>query len=427
MSLRKILFWCHLTAGSIAGVVIFVMCVTGVLLAGQRCVIHWAERGFRAAPKQDAQRQPLESVLENAHASKSVMPSGAIWRNDPTEPVEVTFGRGQSLLLNPYTGATLGEGAVRTRAFFHSVEDWHRWLAVSLQRRAAGRGVTGACNLAFLFLVCSGPFLWWPRTWTAAALKAGTRFNGKLTGKARDFNWHNVIGFWCCIPLALIVACAVVMSYPWANNLVYRITGNPPPPSQANAQKPGAGPAEADARSRRHANSDAAPPWQGIDELAASAEQRVTDWRTITLRLPTSPSDPNLIFSIDSGNGGRPDKRAQLTIDRKTAREVRWEPFSSYNSGRRLRSWIRFTHTGEAGGPLGQFIAAIAALGGAFLVWTGISLAIRRLRAAVTRDRASAGESRSQAIGLRRQHPRQRRSNPTSCPGLIRLPEPFAD
>jgi uncharacterized iron-regulated membrane protein len=197
MSLRKILFWCHLTAGSIAGVVIFVMCVTGVLLAGQRYVIHWAERGFRTAPQPDAQRQPLESVLEIARASKSGMPSGAIWRNDLTEPVEVTFGRGQSLLLNPYTGATLGEGAVRTRAFFHSVEDWHRWLAVLLQHRAAGRGVTGACNFAFLFLVCSGPFLWWPRTRTAAALKAGTRFNGKLTGKARDFNWHNVIGFWC--------------------------------------------------------------------------------------------------------------------------------------------------------------------------------------------------------------------------------------
>jgi len=95
------------------------------------------------------------------------------------------------------------------------------------------------------------------------------------------------------------------------------------------------------------------------------------------------------VFSIDSGNGGRPDKRAQLTIDRKTGREVRWEPFSSYNSGRRLRAWIRFTHTGEAGGVVGQFVAALAALGGAFLVFTGLSLAIRRLIASLSRDRAS--------------------------------------
>jgi uncharacterized iron-regulated membrane protein len=33
MNVRKILFCCHLTIGRIAGVVIFMMCVTGVLLA----------------------------------------------------------------------------------------------------------------------------------------------------------------------------------------------------------------------------------------------------------------------------------------------------------------------------------------------------------------------------------------------------------
>ena len=165
MNLRKVIFWCHLTAGSIAGIVILVMCVTGVLLATQRSVIHYAERGFRAAPPslskaspQMPQRLPLATLFENARAAKSAAPSGAIWRSDPTEPLEVTFARGQSLLLNPYTGTILGEGAVRTRAFFRSVEDWHRWLAVSLEHRSAGRGVTGACNFAFLFLVCSGPY-----------------------------------------------------------------------------------------------------------------------------------------------------------------------------------------------------------------------------------------------------------------------------
>jgi hypothetical protein len=87
---------------------------------------------------------------------------------------------------------------------------------------------------------------------------------------------------------------------------------------------------------------------------------------------------------IDSG-AGRPDKRAQLTLTRKTAAEVRWEPFASYSSGRRLCSWIRFTHSGEAAGVPGQTIAAIAALGGTFLVWTDLSLAVRRLAAKLTR------------------------------------------
>ena len=54
------------------------------------------------------------------------------------------------------------------------------------------------------------------------------------------------------------------------------------------------------------------------------------------------------------------------------------EGYADYNSGRKVRSWTRFLHTGEALGPLGQFVAGLASLGGAMLVWTGISLAIRR-------------------------------------------------
>jgi uncharacterized iron-regulated membrane protein len=66
-------------------------------------------------------------------------------------------------------------------------------------------------------------------------------------------------------------------------------------------------------------------------------------------------------------------------LNPKTAEVVRWEPFSEYNAGRRARSWMRFLHTGEAGGFAGQTIAAIASAGAVVLVWTGIGLAIRRL------------------------------------------------
>ena len=61
-----------------------------------------------------------------------------------------------------------------------------------------------------------------------------------------------------------------------------------------------------------------------------------------------------------------------------TAAVVKWEPFAGYNLGRTIRSWVRPVHTGEAGGPIGQFIAALASAGGAVLVYTGLALAWRR-------------------------------------------------
>ena len=74
MNVRKIIFWCHLTVGSIAGVVILTMCVTGVLLAFERQIISSAERNFRAGPPAGAQRLPLEALLEKARAVNPTAP-----------------------------------------------------------------------------------------------------------------------------------------------------------------------------------------------------------------------------------------------------------------------------------------------------------------------------------------------------------------
>ena len=98
------------------------------------------------------------------------------------------------------------------------------------------------------------------------------------------------------------------------------------------------------------------------------------------MRLPAGKS-ASVVFQIDAGDGGRPDKRAQLTLDRETGDEVRWEPFSGNTRGRKIRAWMRFAHTGEAGGLLGQSLARAASLGGVFLACTGIALAIRRFLA----------------------------------------------
>ena len=116
-----------------------------------------------------------------------------------------------------------------------------------------------------------------------------------------------------------------------------------------------------------------------LDELFLEDEQRLPGWQAITLRLPSSSGEP-LIFSIAQGNGGRPDQRAQLTLNPATGAVIRWEPFSSYNLGRRLRGWGRFVHTGEAGGVFGQTVAAAVSAAAMVLVWTGIALALRLLR-----------------------------------------------
>lgn len=65
MRLRSILFWLHLACGVLAGGVILIMSVTGVLLTYQRQITTWADtRGYDVRPA--GQRLPLQTLIDKA-------------------------------------------------------------------------------------------------------------------------------------------------------------------------------------------------------------------------------------------------------------------------------------------------------------------------------------------------------------------------
>jgi hypothetical protein len=120
------------------------------------------------------------------------------------------------------------------------------------------------------------------------------------------------------------------------------------------------------------------------------------DWAMLTLRVPASSGDP-VVFTIDAGDAGQPNLRGTLTLA-ATGSGEKWEDFSSQTPGRRVRTFLRFAHTGEVWGFFGQTIAGLVSAGGAVLVYTGLSLALRRLWAwlrRATRVAASPATSRS--------------------------------
>jgi uncharacterized iron-regulated membrane protein len=396
MTLRKLLFWIHLIAGTVAGAIILIMSVTGVALTYERQIVNWTEQRYRTAVPASSTRLPVSVLLERVQHVRPALPSAITVRSDPAAPVEFGYGREATLFVNPYSGAVLGDGSQGVRPFFRAVTDWHRWLAMSGGGRGTGRAITGACNLLFLLLVVSGFYLWWPKQWTWQRLRPVSWFRAGLAGKARDFNWHNVAGLWGAAPLFLIVLSGVIMSYPWANNLLYTLTGSTPPvqaggppgggpgrgPGRGLGAGSGDGPRRERARGgdgRREAAKPSLDQFSQIDASWAKVERQATGWRSISLRLPASPRAP-WSYSIDRGSGAEPEKRVQLTLDSATLEVTRTEDFAGYELGRKLRLWARFVHTGEEFGAVGQTVAGVASAGGALLVWTGIALTWRRFR-----------------------------------------------
>ena len=368
---RTLVFWLHLAAGVSAGVVILVMSATGVILALKPQILNHVDRDVRFVAPQDGDRLAPSQLVTAARVLKpGATPVSLALDRDPSASAAVSFGRDATVYVDPYSGDVLGEGSAPTQQFFRSVENWHRWLAMDGESRATARAITGAANLMFLGLAVSGLFLWWPHKWLPQHMRAILFFRRTATARARDFNWHNVIGFWCAPVLIILTATGAVMSYPWANRLLYQIAGSPLPGGGGPGERPGA----RGARSERRAETLPG----NLDALWSRAEQQMPSWRTITVRLPENENGP-VSFTLTDSQSWNAFARSQLTLDATTGDVRRWEPYDATTRGQKWRGWVRFGHTGELGGIGGQLLAGVASLGGVVLVWTGIALALRRL------------------------------------------------
>ncbi len=371
---RKIIFWVHLVAGLVAGLVIAVMSVTGVAIAFEPQLLEWAERDARRVqvPAPAPARLSVDDLLARVRAARpDAQPSGVTVYPEPGAAVLVNLGRERLVYVNPYTGEVRDGGAQGGRDFFHVMEELHRWLAASGDNRAVGKALTGASNAVFLFLALSGLYLWWPRKWNLRAMRPSLWFRRGLKGKARDWNWHNVIGFWSLPVLIVLTASGMVISYRWASDLVFKVTGHAPPTNQG---PPG----------QSAVKLPAPPPGTerlGLEALFAEARNATPGWKSVSLRLGGAPRPGGaeaLTFTVREQGAWPLFASTQVSLNPFTGEVAKQEGYAGYNSGRKLRTWLRFLHTGEALGWPGQLVAAIASLGGGFLVWTGFALAWRR-------------------------------------------------
>ena len=121
-----------------------------------------------------------------------------------------------------------------------------------------------------------------------------------------------------------------------------------------------------------------------IDELVARAETLSTRWDSVTLRWTANAAAP-VSVSVAGVSPWNAMARGTASIDPSSGEVLNWQPAGSSSLGQRVRTWVRFAHTGEVYGWPGQLAAALACVGGVVLVWTGLSLALRRLSAARAR------------------------------------------
>lgn len=410
-AVRSVFFWIHLSIGILAGALILLMSITGVMLGFERQMIAWID-GAPRVEATGAAPLPIDSVLARVGVERANVAS-VIVKRDATQPVTIRLReRGAAAILaDPATGEVLtasGDGS--GQRFFSALRRWHRWVgAQGGELRAQMKVLNGVANLIFLALVLSGLYLWWPRHWSLARLRATAwpQFRHRA-GHVRDFNWHNSLGFWFAVPLAIIIATGAFFSFRWPGQYLDIALGSEQERVAARAERSAAqstptapAPSATAAtvatpagNASREGAADAPPPNPvraddaALAQYLAAAASAHPDWAQLTLTMPDAKASVARI-AVAEGNTYRPDLRWTLDVDRTSAAVATSSGYEDLSTARKLRAWVRFGHTGEVFGIPGQLLATIASAVGVLLVWTGFALAWRRARQALRRRRRS--------------------------------------
>jgi uncharacterized iron-regulated membrane protein len=122
------------------------------------------------------------------------------------------------VFVNPYTAQVLKVKNMDDDFFRIMINGhYYLWLPPNV-----GQPVLASATLMFLFLLCSGLILWWPKN-KAAAQK---RFTVKWTASWKRVNYdlHNVFGFYMTWILIFIAFSGLVMGFQWFAKSAYWVT-----------------------------------------------------------------------------------------------------------------------------------------------------------------------------------------------------------
>ncbi len=421
MSLRKFLFWTHLVCGLAAGLVIAFLCLTGIAIAFEHEILEYIDRDVarvevpadqptapvallaraaipsaasagairtQAPPVPGAEfpvpsaespfpvsslRFPLSELLAAVAAQRPDFKTTTVLA--PREPAAAyTFiaGRDGELYVNPYTGVAVEPRSHTAHDILHGLIYLHRWLALSNQPPLVGRLVTGIANLVLLVLCLTGLWLWFPRRLAARFLRPLLCFVPAYRGKARDLNWHNVLGFWSLPIVLVLVVTGVVISFGWAHNLLFRAFGEKPPIHRdgrmlATPPKPLPAPPTPEA-----------PPLP-LDVIHAQLLAAYPSAESFAFNLPPpGPPAKPLAVAVFEPAAFSTRGRIQLELDPWSGAVLSQVGWADRSPGLRARIWVRFLHTGEAFGLPGKILATLGSLAVLLVVWTGFALSWRR-------------------------------------------------
>jgi uncharacterized iron-regulated membrane protein len=218
-----------------------------------------------------------------------------------------------------------------------------------------GRKVVGWLGWAMFVSCVTGLWLWWPRH---AGFLKGLRWH---RGASTLFNLHHLVGFWVCIPLAVLSLTGVYISFPQTSRALF---GLPQPP--ARQQGPG-----------RFA-PPILQPRLTIAQAVAAAQSEAPGAAVVEVSRPTRGKEPTWRVGLRAPGAERA-KTLQVvdaTGEVKSGRES--GPGGGGGASDTLSPLMRRVHDGAGMGIVWQLIIFVGGLAPALLGVSGVVMWLRR-------------------------------------------------
>lgn len=204
-SIRKFIGDIHLWLGLGSGIILFLVCLSGTILAFDTEIKAFFSE--EVIVEISSQKQSVGNLTETLKTSNNGFVTGITMPSDSKKPYEFSVKkdlkerRGSKILVNPYTASIHKIEKSSADAFMLSMFKLHRWLLLDTN---IGRPIVGVATIIFLLLAISGIVLWFPAKFKWCNIKKG--FKVKMNGNWKRINHdlHNTLGFYACIFLVIM-------------------------------------------------------------------------------------------------------------------------------------------------------------------------------------------------------------------------------
>ncbi|EAQ43001.1 PepSY domain-containing protein [Polaribacter sp. MED152] len=213
-SAKKFINDVHLWLGLASGIILFLVCLSGTVLAFEHEIKDAFSEEFYIEKK--SERLTIDQLVLALETNNEGTVSSVKIPENESKPYSFRVKkdpkqrRGSTVLVNPFTAEIKKVEKSSADAFLSTMFRLHRWLLLDTK---IGRPIVGTATIIFLILAISGVVLWFPKKLKWKYLKQGLKIKTKAKWKRINYDLHNTLGFYACIFLIIMSITGLCWSF----------------------------------------------------------------------------------------------------------------------------------------------------------------------------------------------------------------------